>query len=86
MSDLIKFGPEWLRNMSSDTGNVSSASNAAASGGAGNTSYSSMYTLYIASVEYFSAELLPNYLRFDKKKKVFSVSGMAKNHIKIRCI
>lgn len=36
MSDSIKFGPEWLRNMSNDTSSLSSATATSAGGGNGN--------------------------------------------------
>lgn len=43
MSDSIKFGPEWLRNMSSDTGGLSATT--ASSGGTSNSSsYTSTYS------------------------------------------
>lgn len=50
MSDSIKFGPEWLRNMSNDTGGLSSATSSGAGGGGGGLStYSNsrMYSFYI---------------------------------------
>lgn len=46
MSDSIKFGPEWLRNMSNDTSNLSSSASAtlAAAGGGGTGVNLSTYT------------------------------------------
>lgn len=42
MSDSIKFGPEWLRNMSNDTGSLS-ATSGGGGGGGGLYSNSRMY-------------------------------------------
>lgn len=36
MGDSIKFGPEWLRNMSNDTGGLSSAATSSTGGGGTN--------------------------------------------------
>lgn len=38
MSDPIKFGPEWLRNLSSDTGSLSSSGTSGTGGGGGGLS------------------------------------------------
>lgn len=47
MSDSIKFGPEWLRNMSNDSGSLSSSaatSSGAGGGGGGLSTYSNIRT------------------------------------------
>lgn len=36
MGDSIKFGPEWLRNMSNDSGGLSSAATSSTGGGGNN--------------------------------------------------
>lgn len=59
MSDSIKFGPEWLRNMSNDTSSLASSASATLTSGGGSTGIN--LSTYSNSREYIGFTKFSNY-------------------------